>query len=124
MKFKNVLFLLAVSLLTFSSCKKDSEKPDLAKEVVSTYEGAFQSASGTFQSTDYKVTVSKIDNTKIKIEPEDSNGTTMEVTIAESSGTYAGSADGFAITFQEINGVMTLSYSTSATSEQFTGEKQ
>ncbi len=115
---------MAVSLVTLSSCKKDTPEPDLAEKVVSTYVGDFQSS--TFQSVGYKVTVTKVNNTKIKITPEDNHGTTLEVGITETSGTYAGSTNGFVITFQEVNGVMTLNYAntTAGSTEQFSGTKQ
>ena len=120
MKSKNFLFLVAaVVLVAFTSCKKDDDAPDLAKKVVSTYNGTFNSTN--HQSTDYDVFVTKVSNDKIKIAPEDNNGTSFEVTIKESNGTYASTTN--AVSFREINGVMTLSYEISNV-EQFTGGKK
>ena len=120
MKSRNFLFLVAaVVLIAFSSCKKDDPVPDIAVKVISTYNGTFNSTN--HQSTDYDVFVTKISNDKIKIAPEDNNGTSFEVTLKESNGVYVSATN--AVSFQEINGVMTLSYS-SSNGEQFTGKKQ
>lgn len=123
MKITNFLMLLALVLVGFTSCKKD-DVPDIAAKVVtesngSTYNGTFNSAA--LQSTDYDVVVTKVSNTKVKITPEDSNGTAFEVTIVEANGSISAAEN--QVVFQEINGVMTLSYNTSG-GEQFSGEKQ
>lgn len=124
MKITNFLMLLALVLVGFTSCKKDAPVPDIAAKVVtesngSTYNGSFN--ANTYQSTDYDVVVTKVSNTKVKITPEDSKGTAFEVTIIEASGKITATEN--QVVFQEINGVMTLSYNTSG-GEQFSGKKQ
>lgn len=118
MKFTNLFLLLALVLVGFTSCKKDKNEPDIAKEVVSTYNGTFNSA--TTQSLDFDVVVSKVSNTKIKITPEE--GTAFEVSMEEKDGAYNG--DKHQVIFRTTNGIMSLTYNNADAVEQFTGVKK
>jgi len=107
----------------FTSCKKDDTKPDITTDIVtesngSTYNGTFNSA--TIQSTDFDVVVTKVNNTKIKITPE--QGTAFEVEITEDNGTISASEN--QVIFQKVNDVMTLTYNNTSAGEQFVGKKQ
>ena len=120
MKIKSLLFLMVVSLIAFTSCKKDDPKPDLAGEVAGMYKGAFQKS--TYQVNGYKVTITKLENDKVKIEPEDSEGTAFELSINEIAGKYVGSTDNVTISFSKANEIWNLSYVYNG--EQFSGVKQ
>ena len=67
--------LLFVSLAVFTSCDKDEDQipepeVDLASEVVGTYVGKI-SYEGVIYTSDYTVTIRKVDNTTVQCEGED-----------------------------------------------------
>ena len=122
MKFSNpklvVLLVLTISLSVFTSCTKD--EVDIAKEVVYVYNGTFNSTD--FQSLDYDVTVTKVNNNTIKITPEDSHGTSFEVTITSgNNGVYNGSI-GQVVFSDDAQGDKMLVYNKDG--EQFVGVHQ
>ncbi len=89
MKLRNLKFsflFMAISLALLTSCIKTQEV-DLAAQVIeesNIYKGVFN--SGTFQSVNYMVTITRINNSTIKITPEDSNGSSFEITLQEGAG--------------------------------------
>ena len=123
MKFSNsklaVLLVLTISLSIFTSCTKEKEEEDIAKEVTYVYNGTFNTTE--FQSLDYDVTVTKVDNTTIKITPEDSHGASFEVTLTSANnGVYNGSI-GQVVFSDNAQGKKMLVYNKDG--EQFVGVK-
>jgi len=115
-----VLLVLTISLLNFTSCAKDDEADDITKEIVYTYVGSFITTD--FSSVTYKVAVSKVDNTTVKITPEDNHGDSFEVNISlGGNGAVIGDANQVVFA-NDGNGNMALSYKKDT--QQFAGIKQ
>lgn len=111
MKLQNLVLVLFVSLISFTSCKKEEEvSAELEKKVTdvsSTYTGAMNS-DGT-QSLNYEVTVTKTAASKIKIKGEDNSFSEFEVTMSESDNSYLNGDKG-QVVFSQVDGVMHLSF--------------
>ena len=76
-----MLFAIAIT----TSCKKKKEEEvNYADKVVGVFKGEFN--KGNFSSLDYTITVTDAKHNKIKVTPEDSNGTEFSVEVKEVSG--------------------------------------
>lgn len=124
--FKTAIILfLSVVTLSLTSCSEEEEK-DITVEVVDTYTGVLNVADG-YQSTNYSVTVTKVNNTKLKITPQDSNATAFEVDIMEGTNSAivaVNSTATFSVTFTNTAGEYSLSYiytNSNDKAEEFTG---
>ena len=114
-----IVLVMSLSLTVLTSCKK--EEKDITVHVTHTYEGAFNNSNNGFQSTDYEVSVTKVNYNTIKITPEDGNGTSFEVTIIPNT-TTGGYVDSTGqIVFAETDNVMALVYNKNG--ESFNGVK-
>ena len=113
-----VVLVMSFSIAVLTSCKKEEE--DITVDVTYTYEGAFDNGNG-FQSTDYEVSVTKVNYNTVKITPEDGNGTSFEVTIIPNTfiGGYVDSTG--EIVFAKTDNVMGLVYRKGV--EEFSGVK-
>jgi len=114
-----VVLVMSFSIAVLTSCKKEEE--DITVDVTYTYEGAFDNGNG-FQSTDYEVSVTKVNYNTVKITPEDNNGTSFEVTIIPNTTTGAYADSTGEVVFAESNNVMTLVYHKNG--ESFNGVKK
>jgi hypothetical protein len=113
-----VVLVIAFSLAVFTSCTKED---DVTATVTQTYVGFFNTTAG-FSSTDYKVTVTKVDNTTVKITPEDENGTEFEVAVSLGENGAVNGAIGQVVFAEDGNGKMVLAYNNEG--EAFGGTEQ
>ncbi len=116
------VLVLAISFMSVvSSCKKD-EGPDLTTEITDDYTGVMV-VSPDFTSDDYTVTVTKVNNHRIKITPEDNHASTFEVNIKEGDNGVIVS-DETAITISFENNHLSYAHVSGGHAEEFSGDKQ
>lgn len=64
---RNLIMLLALFLVVFSSCKKDETTKDLTTNIVGVYDGQIESSFDFYDNQ--KVSVVKVSDTEVRIEP-------------------------------------------------------
>jgi hypothetical protein len=120
---KKLFFLLFTTSIIISSCNNNEN--DLTEKLVGTYVGEIHILPSTNVSN-YTVVVTRVNDNRVKITPQDSQASTWEMDIIENSGTSY-TCDGCSVTqltFDLSHNPHTIAYNYNSNAEQFSGEKQ
>lgn len=120
---KKLLFLICTVSIIISSCNNNDT--DLTENLVGTYVGEIHVLPSTNVSN-YSVVVTRVNDSRVKITPQDNQASTWEMDIIENSGTSytCDECSVTQLTFDLSHSPHTIAYNYNSNAEQFSGEKQ
>ncbi len=120
---KKIFFLICTVSIIISSCNTNDEN-DLTDNLVGTYVGEIHVLPSTNVSN-YSVVVTRVNDTRVKMTPQDNQASTWELDIVENSSTSYTCAECGAtqLTFDLSHSPNTIAYDYN-NAEQFSGLKQ
>ncbi len=119
-----LLFLFTGSLFIVS-CNSNNSLPDLTTGITGTYLGSINVSSPSLQNTSYTVTVSQVNNNRVRITPSTGGATTWEMDIMKPTSNVVTCVTCGAnqLTFVTSGSSISLNYNYNS-NEQFSGTKQ